>query len=68
VTILTGVADEEVPAVQAIIAKTCRARWELVNPLVLDECGGFYLPEPFEVEIGGATVFVLDVERFVPLS
>lgn len=67
VTILSGVADDEIPVVQAAISNTCRTRWQLFNPLLLDEGGGFYLPEPFEVEIGGATVFVLDVERFVPL-
>jgi uncharacterized protein YaaQ len=28
------------------------------------EPGEFFLPYPVEVEVGGATIFVLDVERF----
>jgi len=28
------------------------------------EPGELYTPNPIEVQIGGATVFVLDVERF----
>ena len=31
------------------------------------ETGGVYLPEPIEVEVGGATVFILDVEEFIRL-
>jgi len=27
------------------------------------EPGEFYVPNPVEVQVGGATVFVLDVER-----
>ena len=25
---------------------------------------GMYTPQPIEVEVGGATIFVLDVDRF----
>jgi uncharacterized protein YaaQ len=28
------------------------------------EPGEFFLPYPVEVEVGGATIFVLNVERF----
>ena len=31
------------------------------------EPGEFYMPYPVEVQIGGATVFVLDVDAFVRL-
>jgi len=31
------------------------------------EPGEFYMPYPVEVQIGGATVFVMDVEQVVPL-
>jgi uncharacterized protein YaaQ len=31
------------------------------------EPGEFYWPEPVEVQVGGATVFVLDVVTVVPL-
>ena len=32
------------------------------------EMTGAYSPQPLEVEVGGATIFVLDVERFERLS
>jgi uncharacterized protein YaaQ len=31
------------------------------------EPGEFYMPYPVEVQIGGATVFVLEVEQVIPL-
>ncbi len=38
---------------------------EFVNPMPpIMEPGEFYMPYPVEVEVGGATVFVLPVERF----
>jgi uncharacterized protein YaaQ len=32
------------------------------------EMTGAYSPQPLEVEVGGATIFVLDVERFERLG
>jgi uncharacterized protein YaaQ len=67
-TILVGVTNDEVDGVLAAIRGTCRTRSQLMDPLMLGmETGGVYLPEPIEVEVGGATVFILDVEQFVRL-
>jgi uncharacterized protein YaaQ len=64
-TIIVGVEDEQVEAVLAIIREQCHSRTQLVNPMPpIMEPGEFFLPYPLEVEVGGATVFVLPVDRF----
>lgn len=64
-TLLVGVDDERVERVVSLIRNTCRAREQLVTPL--SPMGGpadSYIPYPVEIVVGGATIFVLDVERF----
>ncbi len=64
VSLLIGVEDRNVARVLAIVRRTCRRRKEVVIPYApAMEPGLLWLPENFEVEIGGATVFVLPVER-----
>lgn len=64
-TVLIGVEDESVPVVLDLIKENCHTRKQFVNPLPpIMEPGELYMPSPIEVQVGGATVFVLDVERF----
>ncbi len=67
-TFLVGVADENLQPVLEIIAANSRTRSEYVSsyPSAFDPAE-FYMPRPVEVQVGGATVWVLDVERFEPL-
>ncbi len=63
-TILVGTDVSQVDEVLGIIQDNCHARTQLVSPLPpVAEAGEFYIPRPVEVQVGGATVFVLDVER-----
>jgi uncharacterized protein YaaQ len=63
-TVLIGVADEQVDTVISIIRDNCHSRTQIVNPMPpIMEPGEFYMPYPIEVEMGGATVFVLPIER-----
>ena len=63
-TIIVGVEDDQVEAVLAIVREQCHSRTQLVNPMPpIMEPGEFFLPYPLEVEVGGATVFVLPVDR-----
>ena len=64
-TVFVGVEDEEVEAVMQTIRENCTTRQQQITaiPAVM-EPGEFFLPYPVEVEVGGATIFVLDVERF----
>ena len=64
-SILVGVEETQVDDVLAVIRETCHARSQFINPMPpIMEPGEFYMPYPVEVEVGGATVFVLPVERF----
>lgn len=64
-TILIGVDIAQLEEVLAIIKKNCVTRTQFVNPMPpVMEPGELYLAQPVEVQVGGATVFVIDVERF----
>ncbi len=64
-TVLVGVEDEAVDGVLKLIEANCNTRTQYVNPLPpVMEPGEFYMPYPVEVQVGGATVFVLNVERY----
>ena len=64
-TIMVGVDDAKVDEVIDIVRENCTSRTQIVNPMPpIMEPGEFFMPYPLEVEVGGATVFVLPVERF----
>lgn len=64
-TILIGVDTAQLEEVLKIIKKNCVTRTQFVNPMPpVMEPGELYLAQPVEVQVGGATVFVMDVERF----
>jgi uncharacterized protein YaaQ len=64
-TIIVGVDEDQVEDVLGIVRATCTSRTQVVNPMPpIMEPGEFFMPYPLEVEVGGATVFVLPVERF----
>jgi uncharacterized protein YaaQ len=64
-TIVVGVEDPKVDEVLEIVRENCTSRTQIVNPMPpIMEPGEFFMPYPLEVEVGGATVFVLPVERF----
>jgi uncharacterized protein YaaQ len=64
-TVIVGVDDDRADEVIDIVRENCHARTQIVNPMPpIMEPGEFFMPYPLEVEVGGATVFVLPVERF----
>ena len=64
-TIFLGVDESDVEEVIGIVRETCTSRTQVVNPMPpIMEPGEFFMPYPLEVEVGGATVFVLAVDRF----
>jgi uncharacterized protein YaaQ len=64
-TVILGVDEPQVDEVLGIVRETCHARTQVVNPMPpIMEPGEFFMPYPLEVEVGGATVFVVPVERF----
>lgn len=64
-TFLIGTEDDRVDEVIQVIKSNCKVRDQLVTPV--SPMGGTtdsYIPFPVEVQVGGAAVFVLPVERF----
>jgi uncharacterized protein YaaQ len=65
-TFLIGTEDFRVEKALGIIKDNCRSRDQLVS--TMSPMGGnvdSYVPKPIEVEVGGATVFVLPVDQFL---
>lgn len=64
-TFMIGVEDTQIEAVLNVIRNSCKVREQLVTPVTpMSGTTDSYLPLPVEVQVGGATVFVLPVDRF----
>ena len=64
-TLLIGVEDEKLQDAMNIVEKVCKSRRQIAtSPSPVSGTTGVYVPYPIEVTVGGATVFVLDVEQF----
>jgi len=67
-TLLIGVEDDRRPTCLGIIEKVCKSRKQIAtSPVTLGGANGMYAPYPIEVTVGGATVFVLDIEEFLKI-
>lgn len=63
VTLLIGVEEDRVQDVIDTIRSQSHSRRQVIPPTV--EMGnGYYTGTPVEITVGGATVFVVDVDRF----
>ena len=70
VTLMMSVEDRQVNQAIAIIREHCSTRTRYVSPMPpIAEASDFYPAAPLEVQVGGATVFVLraEAERLMPL-
>ena len=64
-TFLCGVNDDRVDEILSVINQTCGNREQLVSPITpMGGSADSYIPYPVEVEVGGATVFVMPVDAF----
>ena len=64
-TILVGVDEEKVDQIVGLVRENCKARTQTVSPIPpIMEPGEFFMPYPIEVEVGGAVIFVLPIDRF----
>ena len=64
-TLLIGVDDGQVQEALQLIRDNCRERSRYLTPVPpLAEPGEAFMAYPVEVQVGGATVFVVPVESF----
>lgn len=64
-TLLIGVEDEQVDEVLMVVEENCKTREITTSLLTVAMPGDTYIPYPLEVKVGGATVFVLDIEQHI---
>ena len=65
-TLLIGVEKERVDQVLAIIEEVCKSRKQIItSPSPVAGSTGVYVPFPIEVDVGGANVFVVDVDKYI---
>ncbi len=65
--LIGGVEDQKVDNVIKIIEDNCKTREITTSLLTVSMPGDTYIPYPLEVKVGGATLFILDVEQFIKI-
>ncbi|SEG13947.1 Uncharacterized protein YaaQ [Caloramator fervidus] len=64
-TLIIGVEKDKVEEVLDIIKNVCKTRKTVISaPSPVMGTSGVFVSNPMEVTIGGATVFVIDVDKF----
>lgn len=67
-TLMIGVDEEKTGRVLEIIEDICKTRDQVItSPSPVAGSTGVYVPYPVEVEVGGATIFVVDVDKFLKI-
>ena len=67
-TLLLGIDDEKIEKAMSIIEHVCKSRKHIAtSPSPISGTTGVYVPYPVEVMVGGATVFVLNVDQFIKI-
>jgi uncharacterized protein YaaQ len=67
-TFMIGVEKERVDIVLDIIKKNCKSRKKTITPMspIANSLESYY-SFPMDVQIGGATVFIINVEDFLKI-
>ncbi|WP_297438484.1 cyclic-di-AMP receptor [uncultured Clostridium sp.] len=64
-TLLIGVEESRVDGAVAVIKENCERRKGVIQPIeAMPEPAGVFVPYPIDIEIGGATIFVVDVDKY----
>lgn len=68
-TLMVGIEEENVKSVIDIIKKICKERKEtLITSTALGGSEGGYMQQyPIKINVGGATIFVIDVDQFIKI-
>lgn len=65
-TFMIGIKAEQIDAVIDIIKEECKTKKKVTASTPPSSCcsAGGYIPHTIEITVGGAVVFVVDVDRF----
>lgn len=66
-TLLIGTDEKKVDDVLDVLRKYCSRRTEMINAATGGFSEQFMSSVPVEIAVGGATVFVVDVEKFIKM-
>ncbi|MDD3224761.1 MAG: cyclic-di-AMP receptor [Clostridium sp.] len=67
-TLMIGVDEKDVDKVLKTIEDQCKTRNEIItSPSPVAGTNGVYVPYNVQVEVGGATIFVVDVDKFIKI-
>lgn len=67
-TLMIGVEAAKTDTVLKLIEDVCKTRDQVItSPSPVAGSTGVYVPYPVEVEVGGATIFVVDVDKFIKI-
>lgn len=67
-TLMIGIEEKDVEKVLKIIEEQCKTRDEMITtPSPIEGSTGVYIPFSVDVEVGGATIFVVDVDKFIKI-
>lgn len=64
-TLMVGVEEEKLEKAIEIIKNQSKCRKQIVSSTITpDDAVGIFVNYPIEVVVGGATIFVMNIERF----
>ncbi len=63
-TLILGTEEERIPEVMRIFKENCRKRTKVAIESINASMTGFSGFAPIEIEVGGATIFIVNVESF----
>ncbi len=64
-TFLLGVEDDQIGQLQSLLADKCSSREQMVNVTPYEAApAGAFIPGPVKIPVGGAVMFVLNVEQY----
>ena len=65
-TLMIGVEVDKVQKVIDVVEDICKTRKQIITtPTPITGNIDMYMSYPIEVEVGGATIFVIDVDQFI---
>ncbi len=67
VTLLIGTEEEKVDPCLELIRGCCSRQTQLITPTAGSTAEQVFAAAPIPVTVGGATVFVMDIDRFIKM-